>query len=153
MVSQVPALQLRSATVTDRPLIQLWLEQHRLPTEDLSDIFNSLYVGIQGDEVVGVGGIERHGADGLLRSLVIAPSMQRQGYGQQLCRQLIMQAQRDGIQTLYLLTNTAPLFFAQLGFQRIERQSAPITMQQTTEFKSLCPDSAICMQLLLTVCK
>ena len=151
MVSQSPAIQLCPATAADEPLIQAWLDQHQLPTADLSAILNCLYLGVQDDRVVGIGGIERHGADGLLRSLVVAPSLQRQGYGQQLCRQLVRQAQADGLQALYLLTNSAPDFFARLGFEQIERRSAPLTMQQTTEFKVLCPDSAICMQLLLTV--
>ncbi|ASC71797.1 Bifunctional protein ArgHA [Halomicronema hongdechloris C2206] len=151
MVSQLPGLYLRSATVADQPLIQTWLGQHQLPTEDLSDILDCLYLGVQGNDIVGIGGIERHGEDGLLRSLVIAPSWQGQGYGQRLCRQLIQQAQFEGLQALYLLTNTAPHFFAKLGFACIERQFAPTTIQQTTEFASLCPDSAICMQLLLPV--
>lgn len=151
MVSQSSAMQLRSATIADGALIQTWLEQHQLPTDDLPDILNCLYLGVQDDCIVGVGGIERHGHDGLLRSLVITPALQRQGYGQQLCHQLIQQAHAEGLQALYLLTNTAPDFFARLGFEQIERRSAPATMQQTTEFKTLCPDSAICMRLLLTV--
>lgn len=145
------ALQLRPASQGDFSWIQRWLQHHQLPTADLSESLGCLYLGIQADEIIGCGGIERHGDDGLLRSLVIAPSWQGQGYGQQLCRQLIQQAQLEGVRGLYLLTNTAPGFFAKLGFQPMERQLAPATLQQTTEFKTLCPASAICMGLQLTV--
>ena len=63
--------------------------------------------------------------------------------------QLIQQARSENLQALYLLTNTAERFFTKLGFEQINRQAAPVTMQNTTEFSSLCPDSAICMRLYL----
>lgn len=146
----ISQLQLSSATTADLSLIRDWLAQHHLPTADLSEILDCLYLGKQGVQVVGVGGIERRGKDGLLRSLVIAPTLQRQGYGQQMTQLLIQQAQTEQLQALYLLTNTAAHFFAGLGFERIEREVAPVTMRQTAEFRSLCPDSATCMRLLLT---
>ncbi|MEL6382332.1 MAG: arsenic resistance N-acetyltransferase ArsN2 [Cyanobacteria bacterium J06626_18] len=142
-------LELRTATASDLPLIQQWLSESGLPTEDIPQILDCLYLGIDQEAVVGIGGIERHGKDGLLRSLVIVPPFRQQGYGRLLCRQLINQAKTEEMQALYLLTNTADQFFAQLGFERIARPAAPATMQRTTEFSSLCPDSAICMRLYL----
>lgn len=142
-------LELQPAEATDLPLICQWLGQNRLPTEDIGEILNCLYLGINSETVVGLGGIEHHGDDGLLRSLVIAEPFRQQGYGQELCQQLIQKAQADDIQALYLLTNTADRFFAKLGFEQIDRQAAPATMQHTTEFSSLCPDTAVCMRLRL----
>jgi len=150
MVTHPSTLQLRPASPSDLPWIQTWLQHYQLPTADLSESLGCLSLGIQADAIIGCGGIERHGDDGLLRSLVIAPPWQGQGYGQRLCRQLIHKAQLEGVRGLYLLTNTAPGFFAKLGFQPMERQLAPATLQQTTEFTSLCPAAAICMGLQLT---
>ena len=147
MAAPLHALKLRSAVATDLPLIHQWLNQAGLPTEDVSEVLTSLYLGMNGEAVVGIGGIERHGEDGLLRSLVIAEPFRQQGYGQGLCQQLIQKAQADNIQALYLLTNTADHFFAKFGFEQIDRQAAPATMQSTTEFSHLCPDTAICMRL------
>ena len=159
-----PHLHLQPATEADLSLIQQWLTQSHLPTEDLPQILHSLYLGVVNEAlvgvsealagadkvVVGVGGIERHGNDGLLRSVAIASQFRQQGYGQLLCRQLIQKAQEEGIQALYLLTTTAEFFFPKLGFKPISRQAVPTLLQQTTEFSTLCPDSAVCLWLPLT---
>ena len=150
MSNPLMRLKLRPATEADLSLITHWLAENQLPTEDISQILSHLYLAQVDDAVVGIGGIERDRDDGLLRSVVVAQSFRDQGYGQQLCRQLIQIAQGEGIQALYLLTNTADGFFTQLGFERIDRQSAPTTMQNTAEFSHFCPDSAVCMRLRLT---
>lgn len=137
-------LKLRAATEADLSLIIRWLAENQLPTEDIPQL-SHLYLAQDDEVVVGIGGIEHHGDDGLLRSVVVASPFRHQKYGQWLCRQLLQIAQTQGIQSLYLLTNTAECFFAQLGFERIERQSAPATIQNTTEFSYLCP-SAVCMR-------
>lgn len=149
MANSLPSLELRAATKADLSIIKQWLVQNHLPTEDISQVFDSLYLGTHQNTVVGIGGIERHGNDGLLRSVVIADAFRQRGYGQRLCRLLIQKAQAEGIQAVYLLTNTADTFFVRLGFEPINRHSAPVTMQHTTEFRSLCPDSAVCMRLYL----
>ncbi|MGF1522831.1 MAG: arsenic resistance N-acetyltransferase ArsN2 [Leptolyngbyaceae cyanobacterium] len=149
-MSEAPnVLELRTAIASDLPLIQQWLGESNLPTEDISQILGCLYLGMDHETVVGIGGIERHRDDGLLRSLVVAVPFRQRGYGLLLCRLLIDQARTDGMQALYLLTNTADQFFTKLGFEQIARQAAPTTMQSTTQFSSLCPDSAICMRLYL----
>jgi amino-acid N-acetyltransferase len=49
------------------------------------------------------------------------------------------------VRHLYLLTTTADLFFARTGYQVIPRESAPAPIQETAEFQSICPASAVCM--------
>lgn len=58
-------------------------------------------------------------------------------------------ALRDGIERLWLLTETAEPFFARLGFERVSREMAPPTIQLTSEFGSVCAASASCMMLKL----
>jgi pimeloyl-ACP methyl ester carboxylesterase len=41
--------------------------------------------------------------------------------------------------------NALIAYFAALGFKRIERSEAPAQIQATTQFRSLCPKSAVCM--------
>lgn len=146
MTAPFLTLEIRTATKADCSLIQQWLAHNHLPNEDIPQIIHCLYLAMYYDVVVGIGGIERYGEDGLLRSLVIAEPFRQQGYGQLLCRQLLQRAKREGIQALYLLTETADRFFAKLGFESINRQSVPAAIQGTTEFSRLCPDSAICMR-------
>ena len=49
------------------------------------------------------------------------------------------------VRELFLLTQTGERFFAQQGFRVINRQAVPQGIQQSEEFRSLCPSSAVCM--------
>lgn len=95
--------------------------------------------------MVGIGAVEFCGDYGLLRSLVIEEPFRGKGYGKELCSQLMEYARTNGVKELYLLILTAADFFEKLGFERINRQTAPEPISQTTEFMSLCPVSAVCM--------
>ncbi|MGB3493726.1 MAG: arsenic resistance N-acetyltransferase ArsN2 [Elainellaceae cyanobacterium] len=139
-------VKLRNAKRADLPLIQSWLRQNSLPDSDVSDVLDGLFIMQHQNVDVGIGGIEAYAPDGLLRSVVIAEPFRGKGYGKQLCHLLVNQAIAQNITTLFLLTETAPQFFASLGFEPIERQSAPTSLQGTTEFSQLCPASAICMK-------
>lgn len=139
-------LRLQPATVHNLALIQQWLEQNRLPSSDIPIVLDKLFLGYLASEVVGIGGVEDYGEYGLLRSLVIAETFRGKGYGQVLCQSLANQARIQGIQELYLLTATADSFFEKNGFERVDRQSAPDVLQQTTQFSQLCPSSAVCMR-------
>lgn len=50
---------------------------------------------------------------------------------------------------LYLLTITAKKFFKKVGFDEIKRTLVPSVIQNTTEFKDLCPSSATCMRMIV----
>jgi hypothetical protein len=52
------------------------IEQNGLPTADISDHRDALYLCYAGDECVGVGGFKRHDCAALLRSVVIDSSIQ-----------------------------------------------------------------------------
>jgi mannose-6-phosphate isomerase-like protein (cupin superfamily) len=58
---------------------------------------------------------------------------------------MVSQARLLGVEQLYLLTTDAERYFATLDFKRIERSEAPAQIQATTQFRSLCPQSAVCM--------
>jgi amino-acid N-acetyltransferase len=138
--------RLQSATVHDLPLIQRCLEQNHLPSIDIPSVLDKLFLAHLASEVVGIGGVETYGKYGLLRSLVIAKAFRGKGYGRVLCQLLTEQARMQGVQELYLLTTTADLFFEAFGFERVDRQTAPDVLQQTSEFSQLCPASAVCMK-------
>jgi N-acetylglutamate synthase-like GNAT family acetyltransferase len=96
--------------------------------------------------VVGYGGLERAEHDMLLRSVVTAPMHRGAGQGQAITKWLIGEAARSGGGDLYLLTTTAPDFFAKLGFEIIERTSVPRAVAASREFSFLCPSSAVVMR-------
>ena len=99
----------------------------------------------EGGQVVGAVGLQNAAGAGLLRSLAVLPSLHRQGRGAALVAAVEQLAVRRGIDDMYLLTTTVPGFFALLDYLRVERASAPPAVQQTVQFSTLCPASAVCM--------
>jgi amino-acid N-acetyltransferase len=100
-----------------------------------------------GGRVVGAVGLERYGAYGLLRSLVVAPVVRGQGLGRALTEGLTAAARRRGLRSLFLLTETAASFFASRGFRRIPRDEAAPMVGASVEFTTVCCRSATCMRL------
>ncbi|NJR59915.1 MAG: GNAT family N-acetyltransferase [Cyanobacteria bacterium CRU_2_1] len=139
-------LRLTRATEADLPWMQQLLQENQLPDSDLPAVVNDLMLAYQGSELIGIAGIEPYPPYGLLRSFVITLSFRGQGYGRLLCNHLIAHASWTGIRELYLLTTTAESFFLKMGFDRVERQTVPLAIQNTREFSELCPSIAICMK-------
>ena len=81
----------------------------------------------------------------LLRSLAVDADYRNCGVATRLVGNIEDYAKSMDVDTLYLLTLTAETFFEKCGFRRIARDSAPAGIQETTEFKNLCPASAVCM--------
>jgi len=102
-------------------------------------------VARDGEAVVGGGAVEVYGEHGLLRSLVVHPEYRDDGLGGRLTEAMAGGAAGRGLTALYLLTETAPGFFEGRGFARIGRLSAPDTVQASSEFAFLCPDTAVAM--------
>jgi amino-acid N-acetyltransferase len=95
--------------------------------------------------VIGVIGLERFDDVGLLRSLAVSGEHRHHGLGFALVRALERRAALAGIAALVLLTVTARDFFLRAGYQVITRMQAPASVRASSEFRSLCPDSAVCM--------
>lgn len=140
-------VKLKEVTKEDIPLIVRLLRSNGLPYEDIPSKICYLFIGYVGSRIIGIGGMEIYGNYGLLRSLVIEESLRGKGYGFALCNKLIEHGRLKGINEIHLLTTTADDFFKKIGFERIERNMAPAVIQNTTEFKSLCPSSAVCMRM------
>ncbi|WP_152039685.1 arsenic resistance N-acetyltransferase ArsN2 [Salinigranum salinum] len=141
------SLRLRRATAVDALSdVETLLAEHGLPSADVRSTPDAFYVAFEGSERVGVGGLEPHGTDGLLRSVVVEPSVRGEGYGGDLCAALEARACADGIDTLYLLTTTAADFFGARGYEPIDRADAPPSIRSTTQFADLCPTTATCMR-------
>lgn len=140
------ALSIRRGQAADLPAIVRLLESASLPTSDLSSAreFHT-WVIEEGGCTLGVVGLERFGSKALLRSLIVAPERRKRGVGHDLVTRLELDAQAEGIQQLVLLTETAESFFRRLGYTVTDRRSVSDEIQQSAEFRSFCPVSAICM--------
>lgn len=121
------------------------LEQLRLPTADL-DEDKLLYLLMDGERIIGTAGLEIFDDCALLRSVSVIKEEQGKGFGKFINEGMEEFAKESGISCLYLLTTTAKDFFDKQGFCVIRREDSPAALQQTAEFTSLCPSSAVVMK-------
>ncbi len=122
------------------------LEEAGLPTADVGQHFERFFVVHEAGRVIGAIGVETHGADALLRSLVVAREWRGRGLGRRLLDHVVDAAGSQGVRTIYLLTTSAAGFFEPRGFERCDRAGVPLAIARTSEFVSLCPASAVCMR-------
>jgi amino-acid N-acetyltransferase len=164
-----PTLRLRRATAVDAlSYVETLLAENDLPSADVRSTPEAFYVAdvataadvidvagvtdvahVDDSECgghVGVGGVEVHGTDGLLRSVVVERSLRGHGFGRALCEALEREARAAGVDTLYLLTTTAREFFADRGFVEVDRTDAPAAIQATSQFTDRCPTTAACLR-------
>lgn len=129
----------------DKAAIQSLLMKCELPYEDISLHLANFILAKFRDTLIGTDGIEIYGQDGLVRSLAVDPAFRGQGISKELNARILARAHQMGVRRLYLLTTTAESYSAKLGFCKIDRESIPKAIQETFEFKSACPKTAVCM--------
>lgn len=136
-------MKLASAGTGDLPRITELLKACRLPFEELAPSHLVLW---DGDRLAGVIGFEPKGRYILLRSLAVSEAYRGQGIALYLTGKAEEEAASRGMEEIFLLTLTAEDFFDKLGYDKVPREKAPAPIQETEEFKRLCPDEAICMR-------
>jgi amino-acid N-acetyltransferase len=141
--------ELRAATEEDLAAIRELLERAGLPTRDLATSKPRFSVLLEDGHIVAAGALERFGSSALVRSVVVAGDRCGTGLGRIIVQELESVARAAGIRRLILLTQTAREFFAHQRYCVIERSEAPQDVQQSEEFRSLCPASATCMLKVL----
>jgi len=129
----------------DRPRVRELLQTCELPVDDLETSPVDFLVMREAGQVVGAVGLESADGVGLLRSLAVLPTLHGQGRGGALVAAAERLAEQRGIDDVYLLTTTVPGFFALHDYLRVHRSSVPLALQQTVQFASLCPSTAVCM--------
>ena len=121
------------------------LREAELPHQDLAGKSKRFFCASVSGEIVGYVGLEITGADALLRSAVIFIRARRRGLGRAMIERLLALAAEYGIERVWLLTTSAPGFFARLGFADVERTMVPLAIAASEEFGDLCPATAVCM--------
>ena len=140
------AVAVRPAAAADVAVAREWLTSVALPSEDLTPAHMADFLlAFQGDRRVGMIGLEQFGRFGLLRSLVVAPQCRAAGIGQRLVAALETTAASRGVIELWLLTIDADDYFARRGYTVRQRAEAPVAIQETPEFSTLCPGDAVLM--------
>jgi amino-acid N-acetyltransferase len=139
----------RAADARDFDAIAHLLHENKLPLDGLRDHLATTIVASDGDVTIGSAALEVYDDGALLRSVAVAPGRQHGGLGGTLVTAAIDLARDRRVPALYLLTTTAERYFPRFGFERIERADVPSGVQQSVEFTSACPASAIVMRKVL----
>lgn len=144
-------MNIRAARSDDLGAIKALLAENELLSADIiEDLLIDFAVAEDADgAVVGSVGLERFGANALLRSLAVVQSARNAGLGGRLLAYADDLARASSIAELWLLTTTATDFFLRCGYATVNRSSATAELQASTQFAKLCPASAVCMRKTL----
>ena len=142
-------LQPRAATAADAPAIAALLAAEGLPRVAAREVDAHFKVIAEGGTVIAAAGMESHGTDALLRSVVVAPAHRRRGLARRLTEHMAREARDSGHGSLFLLTMDAEACFGRLGFTVIDRDLAPEPIRRCEQFREQCPDSAVLMRRAL----
>jgi amino-acid N-acetyltransferase len=137
---------IRVASAEDRASVEGLLTAADLPIDGVDAHFDTFFVVDDGSKIIGAAGIELHGSDALLRSVVVAEDAKGTGLGSLLTRRALDEAAARGMRAVYLLTTTAETFFPKFGFERVRREEIPEALRASREFQGACPASAIAMR-------
>ena len=115
MHGQRPALFALPLAIWERDGLKAVLARAGLPVDDVGHD-GPLFWRFERDDVpVGFAGIEVHGQDAVLRSLITLPPLRRQGIGGAMIDKMEVEARARGASAIYLLTRDFVTFFAKLG--------------------------------------
>lgn len=129
------------------PTIEKILQKEKLPYQDVNAENIQFYRAFSEADFVGIIGLEKFVDVALLRSMVVFDKFRNKGYRGKIINQILEEAAAKEIKEIFLLTTTAKEFFEKLGFEAVERSLVPDAIKTTTEFSSLCPESACCLKI------
>lgn len=132
--------------IEDLEQIVFLLKENDLPVDDIhSNSCIQFVVAKFDDFIIGSVALERFNSIGLLRSLWVKEEFRKDGVGLSLINRVFDFARNEKLSEIYLLTTSANKYFAKFGFNELNRKNAPIQIQETSQFRDLCPASAILM--------
>jgi amino-acid N-acetyltransferase len=141
--SRPPRVFAHPLKLGERGALSKALLKARLPVDDVEAPGPPFWRFETADSMpVGFGGLEIHGEDALLRSLLILPPLRSRGLGAALVAQLEIEAALHGCRAVWLLTEAASGFFDRLGYAKCDRAVVPEKIRETPQFAALCPASA-----------
>ncbi|MFW9925674.1 MAG: GNAT family N-acetyltransferase [Candidatus Thorarchaeota archaeon] len=145
-------LKIERATSSDHAAVVVLLQDVDLPPDGIElNMENFLIIrhpeAVASPEIlVGSVGLEIYKEAALLRSLAVHPDFQGMGLGSKLVDSMIEFAKGKGINRLFLLTDTAEMFFENRGWVVVTRDKVPEDMKQSIEFTALCTSSPSMMR-------
>lgn len=134
---------IRPVQKDDLRKVKTLLSKCNLPVDGVEDFFEMGYcVAETQDKLVGVAGVEVYCMHGLLRSVAVALDWQKKSIGQALVRNRLSWAKAKGFSDIYLITIDAETYFERFEFRSINRSAVPSEIQKSSEFSTICPETA-----------
>lgn len=143
-------LKIGPATPRDLDDVLALLRECDLPTDGVEQHIGTFVVAREGSRLVGCGGAEAYQFAALIRSVAVAADQRGNGLGRRLVRELLDRLSSRGLREFYLLTTTADGYFKRRGFKPIDRDEVHPQLLGSAEFQGACPDTAVCMRLVMT---
>lgn len=141
-------IEVKSTPIRDAESFEAFrdlLRSVNLPCDDLSMDRHILIGYYEEDRLIATGALELRGQYALLRSLAVKDALRGRRLGSRITDELIDVARENNVTHIYLLTETARLFFKRKGFVDIDRKDVPAEVQGSSEFSGVCSDDAVCM--------
>jgi phosphinothricin acetyltransferase len=149
-VRVVGPVTIMPAKPADAPAILDLVHTVNLPPDGVEEALEHFWVAWQHGQIVGTVGLEIYGDCALLRSLAVTPAWQGQALGVALTDTAMSYLMSRQFQAVYLLTTTAERFFRRHDFLVVARPAVPRSIQQSSEFQAVHPDTATCMARMFT---
>ncbi|MGE5417717.1 MAG: GNAT family N-acetyltransferase [Acidobacteriota bacterium] len=125
--------------------VMLLLTTCSLTTVGMDKHFETYWVIRDKGRIVGSVGLEVYENSGMLRSFAVHPDYRNLGLGRALAGTLMEYARSIGLDKIFLLTKTAPLYFARLGFQAIDESLVEPAVSDSLLFKEVCCEHEVIM--------
>ncbi len=139
--------RLRQAREEDIPQIEALLAAERLPPFQVREFLETFWALEQRGRVVGAAGLEAYGEAGVLRSVVVDPSLRGARQGRRLVDVALAEARQRGVKRLYLFTMHAAPFFARFGFEPCSMEEFEPDARQSWQWQALSERPEIANQL------
>lgn len=131
-------LDIRPAGPEDLGAIKVLLAVCLLPSQEVDDANCAFFVAESERGIIGVCCIESCGsAVALLRLLGVMPGYRKQQIGRRLAHRAMNHAEEQGLDHLYLLTETAKSYFQSIGFTLLDPKAAPSELCKSKLFSRL----------------
>ena len=132
----LPRLRAMPLATFERDGLKAALRKAGLPCEDVEQSGTLFWRFDTEDDIpAGFAGLELHGPDGLLRSVVTLPPRRRAGVGRAIVAAVEQEARLRGCDVIYLLTEE-PDYFARAGYAALSRDAVPEAIRASGQFQS-----------------
>lgn len=142
-------IDIRRATREELSEVGTLLEANGLPPLPRAIALSNVLVALEQGAVIGVVTLEVVARWGFTRWTTVAQAHEAGGVRASLLRSLIARTHELGLRAIYLLTETAPKIFGDLGFAPVSQEEVPREVQTIRSYRDVDAGTAEVLRLEL----